>query len=541
MGKTTTIIQAIKGLIENDDYADKGVLVFLSRLEEIENLVKAMGLEKEQFSCVVQNYEKAYGDRREFLEALAKMGNAVPEKARVVFATQQRLETYATPKEKGDRPTFAGMKDFHYKGKPRQVRIWDESILPSIGLTLTKRALQRLPYEIPKKAAALAREIERFAEDLLPEADGEQIQMPDIDMPELELDLDTFRSWFKSPSDKEIAETFWSLSGHTVRIRQDNFNGNVALGYENILPDDLAPMLILDASGGLRQTYRYWNERGGLETLHSPQKSYSRLRILHLDKGAGKTVQNTPKGVTQVAGWVSEMIQTIPDDEETLIVHYLTKPGYPDIRKAIERKLPRRAGKVHFCSWGRHTATNEFKDCKHVILAGILFYDAAAYEAMGRGAKALSVNDVFSEADFDSVRIGEISHHIFQAAGRGAIRKTVDGGCPEGCNLYAIFSARKGTGFPREELEKIFPDATIEDFETGQEPVKRRLVGNVRRAIEFIEGACPISGPEVRNALVFSKQNFLRLTKREDFQQALTDRGIISEKVGNSVVFKAKR
>ena len=58
------------------------------------------------------------------------------------------------------------------------------------------------------------------------------------------------------------------------------------------LPVDLAPMLILDASGRQRQTYEFWfKNRGKLRFLESPQKSYEGLTIHHWNRGAGKDAQ----------------------------------------------------------------------------------------------------------------------------------------------------------------------------------------------------------------------------------------------------------
>ena len=45
---------------------------------------------------------------------------------------------------------FSEMSDFFYNGKPRQVRVWDEAILPSRTLTLSKRKIMRLVEDLSK-------------------------------------------------------------------------------------------------------------------------------------------------------------------------------------------------------------------------------------------------------------------------------------------------------------------------------------------------------------------------------------------------------
>jgi hypothetical protein len=47
------------------------------------------------------------------------------------------------------------------------------------------------------------------------------------------------------------------------------------LDYRETLPENLAPLVILDASGRVRTTYRQWRQnRGGLEWLATATKRY---------------------------------------------------------------------------------------------------------------------------------------------------------------------------------------------------------------------------------------------------------------------------
>lgn len=527
MGKTTVAVQGTKALLADPEFEGVGVIYFLSRLEEIKTLATLMDLPKEDFGAITSD------------EEINALGNPIPERARVLFTTQQRLEAYS----KNGTP-FADMKELRFRGKPRQVRIWDEAILPSMALTIGELDLLRLLKELQPVSPELSSELKRFALSL-ENHEGDRITMPDID--KTGTDLDAFRSCFIHSSDKDIAEQFWYLSGHVVRVRRDEYSGNITLGYEDILPSDLAPMLILDASGGLRKTYRFWeDDRGELYRLHSPQKSYAGLRIHHWNKGAGKKKHRDSKTVAEIADGVVRMVAGIPEDEPVLIVHHKVKAGksQADIVKAIGGKLPSRSGSVYFVNWGRHTATNEFKDVRHVILAGTLQYDPASYEAMGRGAKKASVDDDFSSEDFVETRVGEISHHIFQAAGRGSIRKTVNGACPEGCNLYAVFSSRGGTGFPVDQLKVIFPDAEVLDWQPDGPDVQKRLAGKVGCAVEFVvanvSSGMVVTTADARGFLGMSRSNFKSdVMDHPDFKSAIALEGIaVSQERGKPGVFQ---
>ncbi|MDX8500146.1 hypothetical protein RFM99_17190 [Mesorhizobium sp. VK4C] len=520
MGKTTVAVQSTKALLADPEFNDVGVIYFLSRLEEIERLVTEMGLKPETFAVLTSD------------ETLNALGNPVHEKARVLFTTQQRLENYSKGKA-----AFADMKELRYKGKPRAVRVWDEAILPSLVLTAGNYALKRLPLELlqrkQEKLTELADEIDEFAHSLKSHV-GEYVTMPDID--KTGLDLETFRSYFSHSPDKDIAEALWYLSGHVVNVHRDRYSGNVTLGYEDILPADLAPMLILDASGGLRHTYRFWeSDRRTLVRLDSPKKSYAGLTIRHWDKGAGSNKHRDFKAVSEIADGVVKMIAGIADDEPVLIVHHKVdaRKGQPDIVREIDKRLsrPKRQGEIHYINWGRHTATNEFRDDKHVILAGVWTFPPASYEAMGRGAKRARTEEAFSADDLRATRIGEISHHILQAAGRGSIRKTVNGGCPGGCYLYAVFSSRNDTGFPKDQLKTIFPDATVEDWRP-KGPAEAGLNGNVRKAFRFIceivEADGEVTTTAVMEHLGMSRGNFKnRVIDHPDFMPALAAKGIV--------------
>ena len=277
--------------------------------------------------------------------------------------------------------------------------------------------------------------------------------------------------------DLNIVEVMWALSGKAVRVRRDA-NNNVALDYRDNLPDDLAPLLILDASGHQRETYRYWyRDRGGLEFLHSPGKNYEGLTIHHWNKGAGKTSWETrQKTSRELADGIARTIdELIPSDEPVLVVTFKpTKRMHPE---ALIRDRTR--GKdVNFLHWGVHDATNEFRACKHVILASVLQYSVPQIEAHGRAAKGLVTEQELTDEECKDTRLGEIAHHVFQAACRGAIRQSVEDQCPGDCHLYVVFSTHKGTGIPLELLGRVFPGARVDDWYPlgfGLKPIEQSI------------------------------------------------------------------
>ena len=82
MGKTTIAIEATKAFLADERFKGEGVIYFLSRLEEIETLIKAMGLESNDVGVLTSD------------DTLNALGNPIPQNARVLFTTQHRLEVY---------------------------------------------------------------------------------------------------------------------------------------------------------------------------------------------------------------------------------------------------------------------------------------------------------------------------------------------------------------------------------------------------------------------------------------------------------------
>ena len=441
-GKTTTLIEAVRAMPSIPNYKDAGVIIFLSRREEIGKLASEMRLKDDDFA-VITNEDK-YNN----------LGNPNKTDARVLFTTQQKLNARGTD-------SFSAMRDFHYKGQPRRVRVWDEAILPSTILTLGQYDISDLLKTISKERKELAAELSDLFTLLSNVKDGEIIEIPDLDGYNIE--MEEARAWFENDSDKDAIEALFGMSGRRVRVRDDKL-GFTALDYDDILPDDLAPMLILDASANLRKTYEFMHyDRKQVYFLKSPQKSYGGFTIHLWDRGSGRTTHKND-APTLVKGIAKTINNDIPKSEDVLVVHFKKSKYIPDMPKLIGEQIKLRQSKVHCLNWGQHTATNEFNNVKYVIMSGVLQYRTSQNEFVGRGAKRIKTDDEFSKQDYDYTRLGEIAHNIFQAACRGKVRKSVGDGCPEDCHLYIIMSTNAETGVPEDLLTRTFPGAKVEDW-----------------------------------------------------------------------------
>jgi len=235
-------------------------------------------------------------------------------------------------------------------------------------------------------------------------------------------------------------------------------------------------MLILDASGQQHKTYEYWHKyRDTLKQLPSPQKFYNGLTVHHWDRGSGKDVQKRATYKEIATGIARTINNELPAGKKCLVIHH-KQVGYLNLETEVRLQLLGNP-EVKFTTWGKHTATNDFSEYEYVILASILQYPAAVYEAYGSSFKNQPLEQALSNAEYEEVRLGEIAQNIMQAACRGTMRKAEGDKCPEGCHLYIIFPGN-AVGGGRGMMGRIFPHSIYTEWL----PV-RKLQGKVAQKI----------------------------------------------------------
>ncbi len=329
---------------------------------------------------------------------------------------------------------------------------------------------------------ALAEQLETFREKLRGKAASKTFSRASIDVPdfasEYSLNLGSGLSPLSTASDEEqrAAAGLWTISGQAVTLRRDGMFGLVLVHYLDHLPEDLPPLLVLDASGRVRETYRLWEEhRGGLVRLKEARKNYANLTVHVWERGGGKAAF-TENSAELIQG-IANTIDRRPDEEWLIIRHKLEGQDIPSaIREMVVKADP---AKLHFIHWGNHQATNAFVHVSNVILAGTLFYRPSLYEAFWRAAAGYpAARGASDEGRRKQVERGEHQHLILQALCRGSVRRSQGEGCAV-CRAYVIAAAT--TGIPA-DIANVFPGCRVERWL----PIKRRLSGQVKVAADFI-------------------------------------------------------
>jgi hypothetical protein len=524
VGKSTAIIRFLISMMSSQVYADTGAIVCLFTKAEIEKMFDELAMPANDI-CIITADEK--------LNALGA-GPENADKAQVILTTQQRIEWHLKGK------SFDDAEQFFYQGKPRTVRVWDEAFVPGRVANLTDGQISGLIEPTKGIAAKFSDWLRDFTGHLLLNKDPNEklMQLPDFEET-FGVSLNDLLRHFDERRKPNVArvdddklqniEDLWLMSGRTVNVRNDKIEGQTLVNFEETLPHDLAPLVITDASGRIRETYRLMKEgRDSVVELKSAAKDYANLTLHVWNKGGGKGAfdkRNQDRRGRLITGIVNT-IQEHPNDR-WLIVHHKKDWKVGDVRKDIEEELVSIPGTVDFVTWGNHRATNAFADARRVILAGTLFYRLAYYEAHARMALDRPAEDgAISSEIFNRTRLGEHKHLLLQAICRGAVRRSDGAGCHP-MDAYVVAHVSSGI---RGSLAEVFPGATVEKWQ----PVPVELGEKAQSAYDFIVASLDfakdgevVNFTDVVKATEVSKQYFKELRKNEDFIQALAEQGIV--------------
>lgn len=511
VGKTQTMIQTIKAIVSDPANQDVGVVVFLSHLDQIGEIVTDAKLDASKFATLTSDKKRGLKD--------VGLGQNRVEEAQVLFTTQRRLEQMTI---NGAR--FAECSSLHFKGRARQVRIWDESLCPARSITVDRDSIVQLLQPLRTSMPDLADDLETIFNDLRALPDRSFYDLPDF---AAKHEVGSMEVCDLLPSDtdhrREVATSLWYLSGRRATVRQDR-QKRLFIDYKDFLPDDLAPLLILDASGRVRTTYKFWEERRGrLVRLRTGHKRYDDLTV-HIMKRSGSKggwKKDALKLIAEIAAVINSKVS-----EDWLIVHHKPKSIGVDLPQKLRSLFQGNPDRLKFLTWGNHTATNAYKDVRNIVLAGTLFYASPSLEALGRAAaQHPSSEGAFSPDDCRVVEVGEHAHHILQALCRGAVRGCKDGVCSP-ADAYVI--ASKASGIPS-ALPGIFPGATVKEWKGH---VARPLSGLDSKALEHIRGAiaanpeAPVKFADVADAIGIDRKNLKRIRAKESFRDALATDGL---------------
>jgi hypothetical protein len=457
VGKTTALIVFVKELLASQDHGDVAILVCVSRREEIRRLVEEVGLNPTDFAAFTSDRETN------------SLSPTPPDQARILFTTHAMVVS---------RCRGIGFKDvrvFQYQGKVRTVRIWDEEMRIDEQIAITTDQLAALREPLRYLHPRLADQAEQLERNLMASGGRGSIIWPDVAHAS-QTPLSAAKTGL-GPYQTNVLDALYALSGRVVMVRRTSNTSAVltAIDSRDAIPDDLAPVVILDASGRVRETYKRWEkDRGGLVCLPSAAKEYSNLTIKVMNCAAGKTAWQ--KKGDELARDVADLINTKPD-EDWLIVYYGTirKGTIPDLIQGLAQADPER---LHFLPWGRHQGTNDYRHIRNVIVTGLNTYNPTDYEVMARYYGGIADTEAVPDALLADMTNGEHRHHLLQALCRSAIRQC-DGEAAQPCTAYIMAPKRSGI---TTLLPQTFPGCQIGTWQVA----KTKATGKVHQALAYV-------------------------------------------------------
>jgi hypothetical protein len=516
MGKTQVLIHFVKALIASKNHLDVSALVCIQRRDQISDIVQRVGLPTEAYAVLTSD------------DDMNKLGSSDPQSARVLFTTHQMVVSRCKGK------AFQKAEDFRYLGRLRQVRIWDESILPGEPITIKLHSIAALLEPLGKRHREFVEELNDLVRRLEGVKGAEVLDIPNLGskhkLSEREALGIVGKPKWRVVIEGTGAETseyrattisnLWRVFGKKVLVQAEGPYAVTIIAHHDTIPEDLAPALVLDASARVRATYQLWSEkRGGLVLLPTLAKDYRNLKVHHWNRSGSRTSWGDPGKRLDLIDGIASAIRERPD-QEWLVVHF--KDG--GLEKDLLGLVPE-GTVVHFVHWGRHDATNAYAEIPNVVIAGLNFYQPSSYVALAQLAldhKPYQDGLVPPEV-VSAIKEGEQCHGLLQAVCRTRIRKGITG---EKVNAYVIARASQS----RHLIERTFPGATIDDWE----PVEKPLTGKVGTAVKFIIAHLdqfPGAVLPFKDIMVVvempDRNNFRRnIRNHEDLKRTLEQRGI---------------
>jgi len=408
------------------------------------------------------------------------------------------------------------------------VRVWDEAIEWGTPIALLWSGIAGLAHVAMGHSAKFSAAVFAFAGAVQVLTTGEEISVPDfeaefgISWREIEAQL-AVGDGPDREGQRQAARDLRALNGNIARAYVENERGTVALSYEQRIPDDIRPILVLDASIRVRQTYKdMLAHRTGFVSLPSAVKDYSDLKV-HIWKTAGSKSAFVKNGADIVEGVVNTILSK--PSETWLVVTHKPSQRVKNTEAQITAGLPVNVRpKVSFLTFGAHMATNDYSEVQNVMLAGQFFAPMSHYAAMTHAAQGRSVaSGLVSHEEIDATKKGEIADVTLQALARGRCRKS-NGSKAQAMDAYIIATVQ--SGIPS-SIKTIFPNCQVIEWM----PFKKELSGNVKLAVDYVrkalkDGQVVVSYKEIYGALEILQSQFSKgVSNTDDWKTAVVDMG----------------
>ncbi len=506
-GKSTAV-QTLLAEWKGKGFPGDGAIIFLNTLAEVDAYRIGAGLDNADYAVYSPDVTYArYG-----------VGREAAGVAPVLFTTH----SMAHRRLPGTR-SFEDAEFFYYKGKPRALRVWDESFLPVQYASFDLNDLHMLPSALKGRPRHEVTMFEALQQSLATVAAGDLIAIP-FDLRGI-ADAVLTTGIKVAEQARRTLEALSKLAGSNAQINGSADEGWYCIGIGLSIPADIAPLFVLDASARLTSRYDDWSAYGmKVVSLEPAALNYGNLAIHCWDRGCGKTAMNKPDDRRTIMGAVADLINSKPTEGFLLVMSKEFCLYDPDEGPAIPDDLSgavTNAERVKVTTWGRHLSANDYRDVANVVLFGSYNYGDGAYDALALAATGAMIG-VANMEDRRREEASEFKHNVYQAICRVRCRNRIDGGC-KSASAYLIMT---DSNRRRELLRDAFPGCSISSWEptTSRSRTRDHVLSVL---LDLLSTKSLVSTADLIAACGSKNRSYLtKINKQEKFKEALRSNGI---------------
>lgn len=295
------------------------------------------------------------------------------------------------------------------------------------------------------------------------------------------------------------------------------------------------PVVVTDASAKVNASYAQMARKVPVKWLVDAPKTYRNMALRIVPAAASRSVYRDTKTTRgrDLLDMAARYVATIPADEDVLVVGYkgrfrMKGVEQTELDKALLARLkPEDQARVRWLTWGTHTATNDHKDVRRVLLLGLNFVPRAAGHAASGAALDLDLKrDHPTEDQIREIQAGMLMDSTLQAVLRGNARMGVDGDCGQ---MEVVIPQTKQSGLSADQYRLMFPEVCLTEDHVLMPPVPlkgrlKELSGVVLRRLEA--GETEMSNQSLYEELGMQKTNFSALVRKPEWQAYVSNLGL---------------
>jgi hypothetical protein len=510
LGKSLLIQRKLRQWKTDGFTGSESFLVCLGNFDEVDSYIAGIGLAKADYAVISASEEyNRYG-----------LGVGRAKQARILFISHEQF--YCRVREKD---CFGEVDSFFYGDKPRSCIIWDEAFHWSRPVSFPVDALAALPDALVGCGADIIEPLRSLIRDSTKLTTGESMTIPATIRGVARKAL--MKRQNLGQRHKGVLEGITKLAGSRAFFKCYHGEWSV-VGAGLPLPNDLPPMIVLDASARLTDRYERMRDQGATVHILSPVTGhFANLTIRWIDKGAGKqTLQNADN---RYECWRidADLMNARPMEEWLLGCDKSLFDG-KDHLKGLPAELASmltNEDNVSAVTWGRHFGSNAYRHIRNVVVMGAWDYKPAAYDAIelakGGGLQVGEWGDT-------NARDMEFAGNLFQMVCRSNVRNHVDGVCGEAV-VYLLMPASDKR---RTLIERAFPGCRIETYLPPSIQPRTRAQKTIAAFEKLFQSIDAVAIADLRREVEGSeaKDYFTKPLKSDEVVRYLTANGIRRKK-----------